>query len=216
MKFQIKSIAALFIFLFIPLLVLAQEKHDMNMQSDHAQMMSHPEKMDDHMMVHHEHVKTMERVFRYDRELAEHASAIKVGYLYKLDNSAAEEDKDAMVMMSKTMVEGGLSGKEISFDPIGIDQDNNLTSQLTAAGINVIYIGSGLSKEELDGAKKFAVEKKMLTIGSTSELAEQGITAVGIVVNKDKVDLIINLKTAGELAADFDPRLFRLADNVIQ
>ena len=216
MKFQTKSIAALFIFLFIPLLVLAQEKHDMKMQGDHAQMMSHPEKMDDHMMVHHEHVKTMERVFRYDRELAEHASAIKVGYLYKLDNSAAEEDKDAMVMMSKTMVEGGLSGKEISFDPIGIDQDNNLTSQLTAAGINVIYIGSGLSKEELDGAKKFAVEKKMLTIGSTSELAEQGITAVGIVVNKDKVDLIINLKTAGELAADFDPRLFRLADNVIQ
>jgi hypothetical protein len=72
---------------------------------------------------------------------------------------------------------------------------------LASARINVIYIGFGLNAEELNGLKKFAVEKKILTIGSTSKQAENGITAVGIVVNKDKVDLIINLKTAGELAS---------------
>ena len=216
MKFQAMPIVALIAFLLIPQVVLAQEKSDMNMQGDHSQMMSHPEKMDKNMMVHHEHVKTMERVFRYDRNLAKNANAIKVGYLYKLGNAAAEEDKDAMVTMSKTMVEDGLAGKTISFTPIGISPDNNLSSQLSEAGINVIYIGSGLSEEELNGAKKFAVDKKILTIGSTSEHAEKGITAVGIVASDDKVDLIINLKTADELAADFDPRLYRLADKVIK
>jgi hypothetical protein len=207
---------ALIAYLFIPQTIFAQEKHDMKMQGGHSQMMSHPEKMDEQMMVHHEHVKTMERVFRYERNLAGNANAIKVGYLYKLGDAAAERDKDVMVMMSKTMVEGGLSGKEVSFDPIGINPGSNLSSQLSEAGVNVIYIGSGLSAEELNGAKKFAVEKKMLTIGNTIEQAENGITAVGIVVNKDKVDLIINLKTADELAADFDPRLYRLADKVIK
>jgi len=186
------------------------------MQGDHAKMMSHPEKMDDHMMVHHEHIKTMERVFRYDRNLAENTDAIKVGYLYKLNNAEAEEDMNAMVMMSKTMVEGGLSGKDISFDPIGIGPGSNLSDQLAEAGINVVYIGYGLSKNELNDAKEFAARKKLLTIGSTSEQTEEGITTVGIVANKDKVDLIINLKTAEELAANFDPRLYRLADNVIR
>jgi len=216
MKFQIMTIVALIAFLLMPQMLLAQEKHTMKMQGDHSKMMSHPEKMDEHMMVHHEHVKTMERVFRYDRNLAENASAIKVGYLYKLDDADAEEDKDAMIMMSKTMVEDGLAGKTMSFTPIGISPDNDLTRQLSEAGINVIYIGSGLSEEELNGAKKYAVEKEMLTIGSTSMHAEKGITAVGIVVNKNKVDLIINLNTAGELAADFDPRLYRLANRVIK
>ena len=216
MKFQTITIVALIAFLLRTQLIPAQEKHDMNMQGDDSQMMSHPEMMDDQMKTHHEHVKTMERVFRYERNLAENASAIKVGYLYKLGDVAAEEDKDAMVMMSKTMVESGLSGKEISFDPIAISPDNNLSNQLSEAGINVIYTGSGLSAEELNAAREFATDKKILTIGSTSELAEQGITAVGIVVNKDKVDLIINLKTAGELAVDFDPRLYRLAYKVIK
>ena len=216
MKFQAMTIAALIAFLFIPQVIPAQEKPDMNVQGDHSQMMSHPEMMDENMMVHHEHVKTMERVFRYERNLAEKASAIKVGYLYKHGDAAAEKDKDAMVMMSKTMVEGGLAGKDISFTPIGISPDNDLNNQLSEAGINVIYIGSGLSEEELNGAKKFAVDKKILTIGSTSEHAEKGITAVGIVASDDKVDLIINLKTADELAADFDPRLYRLADKVIK
>jgi hypothetical protein len=216
MKFQAMTIVALIAFLLIPQVILAQEKHDMNMQSDDSQMMSHPEKMDERMMMHHKHVKTMERVFRYERNLAENASEIKVGYLYKLGDAAAEQDKDAMVMMSKTMVEGGLAGKTMSFTPIGISPDNDLSSQLTEAGINVIYTGPGLSAEELNAAREFAINKKMLTIGSTSELAEQGVTAVGIVAGNDKVDLIINLKTAGELAADFDPRLFRLADKVIK
>ena len=136
--------------------------------------MSHPEKMDSHMMVHHEHVKTMERVFRFDRELAKNASAIKVGYLYKIGDTAAEKDKDAMVMMSKTMVENGLAGKPITFTPIGVSQDGDLTKQLSEAGINVIYIGAGLSEGELNGAKKFAVEKELLTIGSTSNRFSSG------------------------------------------
>jgi hypothetical protein len=216
MKFQAMTIVALITFLLIPQVIFAQEKTDMNMQGGHSQMMSHPEKMDENMMVHHEHVKTMERVFRYERNLSEKATEIKVGYLYKQGDEAAEKDKDAMVMMSKTMVEGGLAGKPISFNPIDISSDNDLNTQLSAAGINVIYIGFGLNAEELNGSKKFAVEKKILTIGSTSKQAENGITAVGIVVNKDKVDLIIKLKTAGELAADFDPRLYRLADKVIK
>lgn len=216
MKFHTIAIIFLIAFLLTSQVIFAQEKTDMNMQGDHSQVMSHPEKMDENMMVHHEHVKTMERVFRYERNLTENASAIKVGYLYKLGDTAAEQDKDAMVMMSKTMVEDGLSGKKISFDPIAISADNNLSSQLTEAGINVIYIGAGLSTDELNAAREFAVNKKMLTIGSTSELAEQGITAAGIVVNKDKVDLIINLKTAGELTVDFDPRLYRLANKVIK
>ena len=216
MKFQKLTIVALIAFLFMPQVIPAQEKHDMKMQGNDSQMMSHPEMMDDHMMMHHEHVKTMERVFRYERNMAEKASEIKVSYLYKVGDAVSEKDKNSMVMMSKTMVEDGLSGKEISFDPIAISPDNNLSSQLSEAGINVIYIGSGLSAEELNAAGNFAIDKKMLTIGSTSELAEQGITAVGIAVNKDKVDLIINLKTAGKLAVDFDPRLFRLANKVIK
>ena len=216
MKFHTIAIIILIAFLLTSQVIFAQEKHEMNMQGNHSQMKSHPEKMDDHMIAHHEHIKTMERVFRYERNLAENASAIKVGYLYKLGDVAAEKDKDAMVMMSKTMVEDGLSGKKISFDPIAISADNNLSSQLTEAGINVIYIGAGLSADELNAAREFAANKKMLTIGSTSELAEQGITAAGIVVNKDKVDLIINLKTAGELTVDFDPRLYRLANKVIK
>lgn len=216
MRLKAMAIIALCSFLIIPQVSLAQEMNGMKMQGDHSKMMDHPEKMDEHMMVHHEHVKTMERVFRYERNLAEKASEIKVGYLYKQGNAESEKDKDAMVMMSKTMVEGGLAGKPMSFIPIGISDDKDINSQLSGAGINVIYIGSGLNADELSGTKKFAVDKKILTIGSTSEQADNGITAVGIVVNKDKVDLIINLNTAGELATDFDPRLYRLADKVIK
>jgi hypothetical protein len=105
MKFQAMTIVAIITFLLIPQVILAQGKTDMNMQGGHSQMTSHPEKMDENMMVHHEHVKTMERVFRYERNLSEKATEIKVGYLYKQGDAAAEKDKDAMVMMSKTMVD---------------------------------------------------------------------------------------------------------------
>ena len=110
MKFQAMPIVALIVFLLMPQVVLAQEKNDMKMQGDHSQKMTHPQMMEENMMVHHEHVKTMERVFRYERNLAEKASEIKVGYLYKLGDAAAENDKYGMVMMSKTMVEDGLAG----------------------------------------------------------------------------------------------------------
>jgi hypothetical protein len=158
----------------------------------------------------------MERVFRYERNLAEKANEIKVGYLYKLADHDAEKDKDAMVMMSKTMVEDGLAGKPISFTPIGISPDKAIGSQLSESGINVIYLGSGLNAKELNETKKFANDKRMLTLGSTKDQAEKGITAVGIVVDKNKVDLIINLHAAGESEVDFDPRLFRLADKLIK
>ena len=115
MKFQKLTIVALIAFLFMPQVIPAQEKHDMKMQGNDSQMMSHPEMMDDHMMMHHEHVKTMERVFRYEWNLAEKASEIKVGYLYKVGDAVSEKDKNSMVMMSKTMVEGGLAGKTMSF-----------------------------------------------------------------------------------------------------
>jgi hypothetical protein len=216
MQFWVMTIFVLIHVFFLPQVLLGQEGHNMEMQADHSQMMAHPEKMDGHMMAHHEHIKTMERVFRYERNLYEKSNEIKVGYLYKLGDAAAEKDKNAMLMMSKTMVEDGLAGKPIFFTPIGISKDNDLNSQLSQAGLNVIYIGSGLNGQELDGAKKFAAEKKILTMGSSSELAENGTAAIGIVANNAKVDLIINLETASKLSADFDPRLYRLASKVIK
>jgi hypothetical protein len=69
--------------LLVPQTILAQEKQGMQMGRDHGQMMSHPEMMDDHMKVHHEHIQTMERVFRYERNISGRADDIRVGYLYK-------------------------------------------------------------------------------------------------------------------------------------
>jgi hypothetical protein len=217
MKVERLNIAfMLVVLLLLPQPIFAQEKSEIQMGGDHGQMMSHPEMMDDQMKIHHEHVKTMERVFRYERNLAENASAIKVGYLYKAGDAVAEKDKDAMVMMSKTMVEEGVAGKSISFTPVGTSTDSDLASQLSKEGLNVIYLGKGLSNAELNEVKSYAMQEKILTIGSTSEQAEQGITAVGIVAHPEKVDLIISLIAARELGVDFDPRLYRLADKVIK
>jgi hypothetical protein len=207
----------LVVLLLLPQPIFAQEKSEMQMGGDHGQMMSHPEMMDDNMKTHHEHVKTMERVFRFERNLAKDTTnEIRVGYLYKAGDAAAEKDKDAMVMMSKTMVEEGVAGKSISFTPVGTSTDSDLASQLSKEGLNVIYLGKGLSNAELNEVKSYAMQEKILTIGSTSEQAEQGITAVGIVAHPEKVDLIISLIAAGELGVDFDPRLYRLADKVIK
>jgi len=200
----------------LPQLIIAQDKDGMQMEGGHGQMMSHPEAMDDNMKVHHDHIKTMERVFRYERNFAEKADEIRVGYLYKVGDADSEKDKDAMVMMAKTMVEQGLAGKSISFDPVGVETDADFNSQLAEKKVNVIYIGSGLTADELVVAQKYSIKENILTIGSTSDVAEQGIAAVGIVVNHGKMDLIINMVTAQETGADFDPRLYRLADKVIK
>ncbi|UCD66843.1 MAG: YfiR family protein [Deltaproteobacteria bacterium] len=202
--------------LLVPQTILAQEKQGMQMGGDHGQMMSHPEMMDDHMKVHHEHIQTMERVFRYERNISGRADDIRVGYLYKDGDADSEKDKDAMVMMAKTMVEKGMAGKSISFIPIGVSSDKDQDSLLAKEKVNVIYLGRGLTDAEFNAAKNYAGNEKILTIGSTGAQAEAGITAVGIVVQPEKVNLIINLITAGEQGADFDPRLFRLADKVIK
>jgi hypothetical protein len=202
--------------LLVPQTILAQEKQGMQMGRDHGQMMSHPEMMDDHMKVHHEHIQTMERVFRYERNISGRADDIRVGYLYKDGDADSEKDKDVMVMMAKTMVEKGMAGKSISFIPIGVSSDKVQDSLLAKEKVNVIYLGRGLTDAEFNAAKNYAGNEKILTIGSTGAQAEAGITAVGIVVQPEKVNLIINLITAREQGADFDPRLFRLADKVIK
>jgi hypothetical protein len=225
------------VMLLVPQGVLSMEHQKMNMEGDHGnkamdkkemgadhskmtgdhnQMMSHPEMMDDHMKTHHEHIKTMERVFRYERNLAEKAEKITVGYLYKPGDHESEKDKDAMVMMAQTMVTEGLAGKSISFIPIGVNDKATLAEQLTGEGVNVIYIGKNLSDQELGAARDYAVDNKILSIGSSGAQTEQGNTAVGIEVGHDKVNLIISLVTAKQQGINFDPRLYRLADKVIK
>lgn len=213
---RLRTIFVLFAILLVPQVVFSQEHSSMQMGGEHGQMMSHPEAMDDHMKVHHEHVKTMERVFRYERNLAEKAEEIRVGYLYKAGDAESEKDRDAMVMMAKTMVEEGLAGKSISFNPIGVNEDSAVAGQLAGEKINVIYIGSELSDTELAAVKSYSVSEKILVIGSTSAVAEEGAAAVGIIARSEKVDLIINLATANATGVDFDPRLYRLADKVLK
>jgi hypothetical protein len=241
---QVKILFALVALIFMPISVMAAEHQGMQMSGDHGsmasekmqmgaghgdmagekmqmdgghdQMMSHPEMMDDHMKTHHEHVKTMERVFRYERNLAEKAERISVAYLYKKGDHESEKDRDAMVMMAQTMVTDGLAGKSISFEPVGMGDDTVLAEQLAKTGANVIYIGKNLSRAELGAAKDYAVQNKILTIGSSGAQTEQGTTAVGIDVQKEKVDLIISLVTAQQQGVEFDPRLYRLADKIIK
>ena len=81
---------------------------------------------------------------------------------------------------------------------------------------NVIYLGSGLLKNELETIGKYGVSSRTLVIGSDKHHAEGGHTSVGIVVGDKRVSLVINLKTAKKVGADFDPRLLRLADKVIR
>ncbi len=186
------------------------------MAGEHGQMMDHPEMMDHHMNTHHEHVKTMERVFRYERNLAEKAEKIVVGYLYKKGDHQSEKDKDAMVMMAQTMVTDGLARKSILFIPIGLSDEVVMADQIVKVGANVIYIGKNLSHAELEAVRGFALQKKILSIGSSGAQTEQGITAVGIDVQKERVNLIISMVTAKQQGVDFDPRLYRLADKVIK
>jgi ABC-type uncharacterized transport system substrate-binding protein len=120
-----------------------------------------------------------------------------------------------MVMMAKTMVEAGLDGKSVSFKPIGVNNSVDFTSAMDKDQINVLYIGTGLTESEVQSVSDYATEKQILAIGSYSEHAEKGNTAVGIIV-EDKVKLIINLPATKKFGVNFDPRLYRLADKVIK
>ena len=162
---------------------------------------------------HHKHVMTLKRVLKFERNFLKKSDAIKIGYIYKKGEASSEKAKNMMVMMAKNMTKDGLDGKAVSFVPIAAGSSSE---KLKAAGVNVVYLGMGLSMDDVMSAASYGKSQGALIMGSMEDHVHKGHAAVGIIAKSDKVLLVINMKAAKETGADFDPRLLKLADEVIK
>ena len=90
------TLAVLVTSFFLPQPSPAKEMHGMG-------------KMDNNMQVHHKHIMTMKRIFKFERNLSK-VEAIRIVYLYKKGNETSAKDKDAMMMMAKGMTTDGVDG----------------------------------------------------------------------------------------------------------
>jgi hypothetical protein len=156
------------------------------------------------------------KVQSYDRKIAQRLQRKRfvVGIMYRpgvrASEAAANEMRDAFTRVVETYRIKGIKPTiiTIAFD----DKDKKLSETLTTNEVSMMYITRGL-EESLPALLEAAARLKIPTTSGSRDHITSGCT-IGIVVDRRKPRIVVNLKSMGATGMELDSEMLELAEVV--
>ncbi len=160
-------------------------------------------------------IKILMTALSYDRNLEQtRAGGLNIGVVYRKDDAAsrasATDTQAAIANAAKKKVKGlGISSQLVPIQDLA-----GLTQAIDSGGLNILYLEPGLGRL-LAQAVELAGKRKILTLGATRSMVEQGVAFAVIAVGK-KPKILVNMPSIEAQGARLDPRLLRLVEVVVR
>ncbi|MGB8959968.1 MAG: YfiR family protein [Candidatus Aminicenantales bacterium] len=150
------------------------------------------------------------KVLTFDRNLeARLGRELIIGIVFQKGN------RDSSLMQQdilKAAIDSRISpfaGRPVRVVLIDLDRSADLDQNLGGDKVDVLYIAP-LRAVSLDGIIAWSRDRKILTVTGMIDYVEKGI-AVGIDLNDDSPEILINLAAAKASGADFGSNLLKLS-----
>jgi Asp-tRNA(Asn)/Glu-tRNA(Gln) amidotransferase A subunit family amidase len=151
------------------------------------------------------------KVLGYDRGLKkrENPSKVMIGVLYKDGGDSEKVEKEMVAAFRDMAKQLKVQGLPVEVVAIPYKADS-LAADLASAGVNIIYVSTGLESEQAR-IQAAAAARHAPTICSDREMVRQGV-AIGVFLKDKKAAIAVNIKAARALGMDLDSALFSVAE----
>jgi hypothetical protein len=150
------------------------------------------------------------RVIAYDGNLKTRAGeAVNIGILVKKDDGKSESMSDGMVKAFASLGTSTILGLSVKVSRIYFTGRDALDRAVKDAGIDTLYVCSGLDSNLTD-IKSVARTRKVMTVGSRESHIQLGIS-LGVFIVGGKNTILVNLEASREEGISFGPEFLRLA-----
>jgi hypothetical protein len=150
------------------------------------------------------------RALAYDNNLKSRAGdTLAVGVVFKQGVPASEGAGDAIFKSFKALENVKVQDLPVKVFAVPYANRASLKPAVTAHGIDVLYICTGL-ESEIDAIKEFSRGQHVLTIGSKIEFLNSGLS-LGVFSVDGKNTITVNLAASRDEGAAFGSELLRLA-----
>jgi hypothetical protein len=150
------------------------------------------------------------RALAYDNNLKGRAGdSLGIGIVYKQGVPASESAGEAVLKAFKALENVKVQDLPVKVYGVPYATRASLKPAVSAHGIDVLYICSGL-ESELDAIKEFSRSQHVLTIGAKQEFLNSGLS-LGVFVVDGKNTITVNLAASRDEGAAFGSELLRLA-----
>jgi hypothetical protein len=150
------------------------------------------------------------RVIAYDENLKTRAgSAVNIGILAKNGDRESEGMQDAVAKAFAQLESAPLRGLPVKISRIPFSDRDALDRAVQAAGIDTLYVCSGLDANLAD-IKGVARARKVLAIASKENQVKAGLS-LGVFVVEGKNTILVNLEASRDQGVAFGLGLLQLA-----
>jgi hypothetical protein len=142
------------------------------------------------------------------KNLPSSSFAYTIGIIYQdgYDASIKAKDQIFALLNSNTFTLSG--GREVKFVPIVIGKDKKLSHLFCEQHFDAVYI-TPLRLIDMNDLSMMTKKRKILSLTGLPEYVEEGV-AIGIGIDGDKAEVIMNLTSTREEGADFSSKILNL------
>jgi len=150
------------------------------------------------------------KILTFDRNLgARVGDDLVFGILYRESDPLSLQVKTEMERAIAAVVNARIGKIPIRTISIALDRSSNWDQELRTAGVDVAYL-TPMRDTVIVRLINLCRDLNVTTVGSLAEYAARGAT-IGFESAGDHSEILINLKAAGDVGADFNSRLLAVA-----
>ncbi len=153
------------------------------------------------------------KTLSFDRNLKTRSgNAIVLGILFQDRYRLSLDIKNEMVSAANEFTRDSVEGLPIRLVPLEYADEAILEKQISGGGINALYV-CPLRAVDLKTIFGLSRKNKVLTFTGVPQYVERGLS-IGVVLQRGRPSLFINLRASREEGADLDSQLLNLARTI--
>jgi len=151
------------------------------------------------------------KILTFDRNFDQKKSSqLKIGVIYVEEDAASRRAKDDIAKILGTYTEKTIKSLPITYMPMHYTSEWDLDETAKSQGVNVFYITPGNAKN-LASLLRISRKQRITTITCVPDYVKDGVTVGLGLKNDNKMQILINLRSARQEGVAFDANLLRLS-----
>ncbi len=149
------------------------------------------------------------KILTYDRNLASRpGDALTVRIVFRAGDTESEQAAGEVAAVLDALTDKSVKGLPIRFTSIPIGTEDELIAAIQIDAVSVLYVAPGAV--DVPMVLRVARSSRVVSATGVPALVDQGV-AIGIGVNRDKPQVLINLPASRQEGSEFDASLLRIA-----
>ena len=145
----------------------------------------------------------------YERTFAERSGDAVLGVVTSKSGVSAHDGQEMAAVLGKLLADGRIAGRKIRVLPIEHQSTDATLQALKKESVELVYISKGLEEIVSSIPAQEGAVRRIVVCASGADVAV-GCT-LGVELDGNKPQLVLNLKQVAAAGLRFDPSLLRLA-----